>query len=398
MTKQNRIELIDSYRGFALLGVCLAHMFEQYFGNIPPTSFTEAVNSSPVDSLIGIGYSSLIVGKFYLIFSFLFGISFSLQIDNPVSGKQVHIQIFLKRLFILALFGLVHMLFYRGDILIIYALLGFLLVSLKTFSNKSLLIIAIAILILPRFLLVFVGDNSLLGFPGYQQGSVQLDNYFEIIRSGSLLDVFIINFQEGFDSISKAQFGILARGYSTFAMFIFGILCGRLNFFQNPSEYKHQLTKLMIISISCLPLIGLGFFVIFPSLGKDITLTTFTEAFALILYDGFNISIAFIYSFIFIHFSQKKFSKRVYPLLANYGRMALTNYVLQSILGTMLFYGWGLGLIGEVTNSEVLLIAPSLILAQIIFSSLWLRKFKNGPLEWLWRSLTKGKLLSLKSQ
>ncbi|CAN0598703.1 unnamed protein product [Ectocarpus sp. 12 AP-2014] len=101
-----------------------------------------------------------------------------------------------------------------------------------------------------------------------------------------------------------------------------------------------------------------------------------------------NTAQTFLWIAVFVLLYKKAKPEKWLSKLAPYGRMALTNYVLQSIIGTFLLYGWGLGLLGELRQAYTLLLALVLVALQMWLSKLWLQNFKYGPLEWLWRSLT----------
>ena len=127
---------------------------------------------------------------------------------------------------------------------------------------------------------------------------------------------------------------------------------------------------------------------VFASLGQEVKMDNYIAMIGLSLLDLANLAMTLIYIALFVILYRKTKPEKWLVKLAPYGRMALTNYVMQSILGTALLFGWGLGYLGELPNRVTFLIAIALILFQVWISRLWLASFYYGPLEWLWRSLT----------
>ena len=123
-------------------------------------------------------------------------------------------------------------------------------------------------------------------------------------------------------------------------------------------------------------------------LGEGVAFDNWTAMFGLTAFDLNNIAMSLILIILFAMFYQKSKGQRWLQKFAPYGRMALTNYFFQSLLGTFLFFGWGLGYLVELRNGYTFLIAIVVILAQMLLSKWWLSKFQYGPLEWLWRSIT----------
>ena len=131
------LTVIDALRGFALAGVCLAHMMEQYLANRMPEAAVAIANTGTIDQVVMSVVQIFVVGKFYLIFSFLFGVSFYLQISGAQARQQPFYLRYLWRLVLLFGFGFLHHLFYRGDILMVYAVLGLFLLPLSSLSSRN---------------------------------------------------------------------------------------------------------------------------------------------------------------------------------------------------------------------------------------------------------------------
>ena len=241
--KKDRIEIIDILRGFALLGIIIVHFTEQYYAGQPPDSVKDFAAKNIADN-IAQGFSFMfITGKFFMIFSFLFGLSFFIQLDKS-SGSPSFLIRFAWRLVVLFAIGFIHQLHYRGDILTIYAMLGFSLLLCYKLSDKALLIIALFLVFnIPSlgarlYQAVFNGDSS--PFPNPDQKQLQL--YFDTVKSGSYFSILKANLIE---FPSKFDFQIFSgRIYITLGLFLLGLYAGRKNFFEKWEEQIPWIKKL----------------------------------------------------------------------------------------------------------------------------------------------------------
>ena len=387
---KNRIEIIDALRGFSLAGIVLVHVVENYVGAPTPENTMQLTHQGIADNILD-GFIFLFLrGKFFALFSFLFGLSFFIQMDRAnAKGSDFRLR-FLWRLLILLAIGFLHHLFYRGDILTIYAVLGIFLIPFYKMSNKWILgVAAILFLGLGRYI-VFVltnGDNLFMGGE-FSPNSPIIRNYFDIIKNGSLFEVFYANATEGHLMKMDFQLGVFSRGYLTFAFFLLGLYVGRQKFFQHFLEQKKLIKKIALWSIA-LFVVSLGLtIVLFSQLGPNVTFDNWIAMGGLTAMDLNNVAMTFMILALFVHLYGKRKPKKLLSEFAPYGRMALTNYVFQSIIGTFFFFGWGLGFLGEIRNIYTFLMAIGIILLQMAISKWWLRNFYYGPLEWIWRSLT----------
>lgn len=389
-TVKKRIDIIDALRGFSLAGIVIVHMVENYVASPTPEGVMEATHQGILDNIVDVFIFVFLRGKFFALFSFLFGISFFLQMDSAREKGTDFRGRFLWRLFILLVIGFLHHLFYRGDILTIYAILGVFLVPFYRVSDKWVLgIVTVLFLGAGRYIIFLINKGAPLFLSGeFTPESPWVAAYFDILKHGSLIDVFYSNATEGQLMKMDFQLNIFGRGYLTFGFFLFGLFVGRLKFFQNFMEYKAQLKKILLWSVILFVIsIGLAFLV-FSQLGPEIKFDNWLAMIGLTIIDLNNIAMTFILLVLFIMLYKKAKVKRWLLKFAPYGRMALTNYVFQSIIGTALLFGWGLGYLGELRNIYTFLIAIVVITVQIMFSKLWLERFHYGPLEWLWRSIT----------
>lgn len=392
--KPSRIVIIDSLRGFALAGVAIVHIIEQYLAGPPPQNFMEGINTTPDLVVSGI-VQFLIIGKFFALFSILFGLSFFIQMDsadkkgNDFSGR------FLWRALLLFIIGYVHQLFYRGDILTIYALAVPFLIPFYKISNKWILgVAALFFLSLPRFMAFAIWSNeSLFGFPGFLDMEDPLKTaYFEVIASGSLTEVFQQNAIYGMKTKMDFQWGFFGRFYYTIGYFLLGLWLGKIGLFHQLETYLPKVKKnfkwLFLALVIAFLLTGAAF----GTAPQPVDFSSWQHVIGINCADWINLSMALIILSAFLLLYKKDFWHNKLSYFAPYGRMALTNYVLQSIIGTFLLFGWGLGWFGQIRTMYLFLIALLLIAVQVSFSKYWLQHFKYGPLEWLWRCGTYLKL------
>lgn len=393
--KNKRITIIDALRGFALAGIVICHVVENYIAGPTPQAFNEAVHPGMVDSIIDGAIGILLRGKFIALFAFLFGLSFFIQMDNGQKKGSGFAGRFLWRLVLLLGIGFVHSLFYRGDILTVYALLGVFLIPFYKLSNKVVLAFSVVLFLgLARFLLFyFNGTDALFHEMDMEPDSTDTLAYYDILKNGSIQEVFAFNAVEGHLSKAEFQFGFFGRGYFTFAFFLVGLYVGRMGFFNRFMEEQKLTRKVLVIAtISLVVSIGITA-AAFISMGENFEMNSWTAMIGFTGVDFANAAMTLIYIALFVLLYRKVKNKNWLEHLAPYGRMALTNYVLQSVIFTFILFGWGLGLIGELRQLYTFLMALVFIALQVWLSKLWLKQFRYGPLEWLWRSLTYFKVM-----
>ncbi|MGB5237927.1 MAG: DUF418 domain-containing protein [Flavobacteriaceae bacterium] len=393
----NRIVIIDALRGFSLAGIVIVHMVENYAGAPVPEGAMEAARLGLPDYIVD-GFIFLFLrGKFFALFSFLFGLSFFIQMDSANKRGQDFKFRFLWRLVLLFGIGYVHHLFYRGDILTIYAVLGLFLIPFYKIPAKYVLTIAgLLFLGLGRYIVfAFSGGDNLFMEGEFSPSSPEIVAYYETIKNGSLWEVFKSNATEGQLMKMDFQLGIFSRGYLTYAFFLMGLIVGRMQFFKNFLEQRKLTLKVMWWSLGIFVVsIGLTA-MIFAPMGPNVTFDNWRTMVGLTALDLNNLGMTGIILAGFVLLYHKAKASKLLSGFAPYGRMALTNYVTQSLIGTFILYGWGLGYLGELRNVYTFIMAILLIALQMLASRYWLKRYYYGPLEWLWRSLTHTKIYPL---
>jgi uncharacterized protein len=375
VAQAERIHILDVLRGFAIFGILVVNIV----GFDSPSSYPDYVppQGTPwYDELAELLLHFFMVGKFYAIFSFLFGLGFSVQLTrSQEKEKDIH-SFYPRRLWVLFAFGLLHaILFWTGDILRHYALLGFILLGFRKYSNRTLLLLAGIFAFLSLLL------DGLVGGP---EGGERL---FVPIVDSETMARNIYNYGSFFDVvkhqilISFSSFVVITQlqGFGIMVYFLLGLLAGRIKFFERLPENRVTLQRIAV----CGGLVGVvanGAFVF----GENLWLSSLSFVIGGPLLAACYISIISLLSL-------TKVGARLLVPIGKVGRMALSNYVLQSILCAILFNGYGFGLLGgRIGMAGLWGISLAVYLMQIPLSVWWLGRFQFGPLEWLWRSLTYG--------
>ena len=174
--------------------------------------------------------------------------------------------------------------------------------------------------------------------------------------------------------------------YLTFGFFLMGLLAGRSGLFKNYQERSSIIKKSWVIGTIMFAVSLVGLVAVFANLGPDVAFDNWLAMIGLTFYDLMNIGMTVIIIAVFIMLYKNSKSKKFLERFIPYGRMALTNYVAQSVIGTAIFYGWGLGYLTNIRSSLVLLLAILLVAVQVWLSNWWLNRFYYGPLEWMPRS------------
>ena len=393
----HRITIIDALRGFTLLGIIVTHMTEQYYAGPPPEKYSGQTTNTIID-MIAAGFSWILInGKFYMIFSFLFGLSFYIQLSRAKADLPFLLK-FSWRLIVLFVIGFIHHLHYRGDILTIYAMLGFVLLLSYRLPDKYLLVLSLLLIfdapgILTRIIGVVGNDPSLNAI--IKQDQTKILEYYETFKSGTYLDLLKANL-ESFKT--KMDYQVWSgRIYVTPGLFLLGLYAGRKKFFEQLSSQlslvKSYLRKAAWGLLGCV-LGGLLFFLIGNSitggLSNDVNVTA-----GLTFFDLFNTFLSVVYvAWFILLFQKEKWRHRLMHFYAA-GRMGLTTYLTQAFFGVLIFSTIGLGLLGELGAATCFVLAIGIFIIQIWVSKVWLKYFYYGPVEWIWRSLTNFKLQPL---
>ncbi|MBI5954689.1 MAG: DUF418 domain-containing protein [Chloroflexi bacterium] len=365
-----RMQILDILRGFAVFGILAVNIG----GFAAPVFFPGYVSPELTwyDKLAETLTLFFAEGKFYTIFSFLFGLGFSVQLARAeTKGKDVR-SFYPRRLWVLFAFGILHAVFlWIGDILRLYALLGFALLAFRKRSNKTLFIWAGIFLAVGFLLLVVIGGPHGGGeeMPGMDVIAMARQAY----NGNSVLSVVIFQFFSAFISFAVIAF---TQGGTVMALFLLGLLAGRMKFFGQLGEHRAFFAKAIPLGL----LAGLVFNALFVFVEEpwlsSLGFTIGAPALAAVYVSGLSL------------LSLKEGGAKLLAPIGKVGRMALSNYVLQSVACSILFNGYGFGLYEKIGAAGLWGITFAIYLCQIPLSSWWLSRFQFGPLEWVWRSLT----------
>jgi uncharacterized protein len=388
---KNRLVTVDALRGFALLGIMLAHFIYWYTaGPLPQDVYTKYKDiGSQVTQIFN---ELFITGKFFTFFSFLFGLSFYLQMRGLENNPQTFVARYAWRLVLLMVIGVCHHAMWQGDILSIYVPLGFVLLALRKLSNKWILVLGILLALnVPGKLVEVVKYFTTVANANQNPGGFEAltKAYHDVITKGTWIDIFKYNLQH---FVTKFEFQVNSgRIYITLGFFMLGTFVGRKKWFENVDAFKPLIKKICKRSalFMCLALVcGLGMFAIDAVLKLGWQQNPIAGFVFNIFYDILNASmVVFFVSGLTILMYRKRGQRFFYPLAA-VGKMALTSYITQTVFGLLLFYNVGLGLFAKTSPGLNYLIAIGFFVLQVAFSKWYLRHFIYGPLEWLWRSGT----------
>ncbi|MYB76273.1 MAG: DUF418 domain-containing protein [Chloroflexi bacterium] len=392
-----RIPSIDILRGFALFGILLVNM--HLFGFPAQELLVGSEESGPLlDRIAAWGIQVFAESKFYPIFSFLFGLGFALQIQRAEARGTRFVPFYLRRLFILLLIGVAHAVFiWVGDILVLYALLGaILLLFFRKRSPRTLLVWTGVFLAVSVLLPVGLSGLALLA-KLTPAGAAEVSASFAESEAGlraEAAQATLVYTTGSFAEITLQRLSDLRLMYSVaiflafnaFAMFLLGLYVGRRGIFRNISAHVPLLKKIFWWGFALGASSNLAYAIV--NGGSEFALPTRMD----LLADSVRtigapaLALSYIAGLTLL-LQHDAWRARLGPLAA-VGRMALTNYLLQSLVATTIFYGYGFGLFGQIGPALGVVLTVVIFTAQIPLSMWWMGRFQFGPVEWLWRTLT----------
>lgn len=378
-----RLSVVDALRGFALIAIVLLHNLEHYNLYCIPLSQPEWLKQ--IDRIVWDSIFFLLAGNAYATFSLLFGFSFFIQLRNARRRGIDFRWRFAWRMFLLFLFSQLHALFYNGDILLLYAICGLILIPASSWSNRTVIIVASFLMIQPYmwgkiiyacFNPEYIDTNSMFA---YYARSAE-----EVGMNGTFWQTLYNNIGNGqvYSNLWQIEAG---RLFQTPALFLFGMLLGRLEMFViSPKSKKFWHKVLFWGCVAILPLYLLKMLV--PPYISNVTIISYYGVVIPRIYNFVFMSVLIsIFMLCWMHKGNGyKFQRFVIP----YGRMSLTNYITQSIIGVSIYYHYGLDLWSETGALQCVIIGLGIFTLQLVFSRYWLSQHKQGPLEAIWKKLT----------
>ena len=391
-----RILFIDILRGMALFGILAANM-RAFFAPLDCYGDIGVLFHSRADILAQFFIDAFIQGKFISIFSFLFGMGFAIQLSRAEARGARFLSFYPRRLLALALFGLIHgLLIWAGDILLTYALSGAILLLFRKRQQKTLLwwagsLFALPIVASTTFLTLYF---SRFHRPWMDPKPPDMEKLYAVIHiyaHGTVRQILAQNWVEWKRELPTELFAIYAT-----ALFLLGMWVWRAGIVQRLNDYKPVLKR---VCAWCLPagLIISSYVAIVRAVIPSGTVSLWGWSAGILWLPGSHILAAGYASGLALIFLHKDRQGILLPFAA-VGRMALTNYLMQSVLCTLFFYHHTRSLYGRM--GPALGLAPTVILygAQVVFSNWWLQRYRFGPMEWLWRGMTYGKFPSMSKE
>lgn len=378
-----RLLNVDALRGFALLGILAVNIWafaDPYYAS----TSTNPTYDSALDHGVRFLVELLFETKFYLLFSFLFGYSFTLQMAAAERAETAFIPRMVRRQGGLLAIGLAHgALLYYGEILSTYAILGLVLIACRNLRPQRAVKIAAWIVITAATLWTLLGIAQLA--VGEFTGSTSSETATKLSAfSGSAADALAFHSHHLGETIAVIA---IIQAPSAMAMFFLGFAAGRKKVFADPQHYASQLRRIIRIGLP----VGLGGSAFYASAatfapGGGIETVAFgigqiTAPFLTASYVALGLTL-------FTTASGAKIERVLAPM----GKIALTNYLLQSAVLGVLFTGYGLGLVDQLSPIVVLAIVPIVFCAQIGLSTWWLKRHVYGPAEWVLRAVTNAEI------
>jgi uncharacterized protein len=381
-TNISRLQVVDALRGFAIVSIMLLHNIEHFDFLFWPENLP--LWMVRLDKGIMETMYFLFGGKSYAIFALLFGLTFFIQHERQEKLGYDFRGRFAWRLVILMVFAFINSAFYEGDILSIYAVLGFFLIPVARLSNRTVFIIALIFMLQPIEWISFFINMQNPDAPVYDPKSwAYFGKAGEYITKSSLPDTLIGNLTNGKIAVILWSWE-KGRILQNIALFMFGMLAGRKQLFvqtDNSTRIWKKTLPFAVVSFIALFTVQkqLAHWVTSPLLQRN--LDTIISSYA-------NMAFMLIWVSGFVLLFQSKIFHKPLNALSPMGRMSLSNYMIQSLLGSLIYYGFGLGLYKYTGSTYCILIGIILAVFQGLFSAWWMKSHKQGPLETLWHKAT----------
>ncbi|WP_321425685.1 DUF418 domain-containing protein [uncultured Bacteroides sp.] len=378
----SRLYVVDALRGFAIISIMLLHNLEHFDFYYSPSYFPDWLKT--LDKGIWDSLFFLFSGKSYAIFALLFGLTFFIQSHNQEKiGKDFRGR-FAWRLLLLLGFGTINSAFYQGDILTIYAIIGFGLIPFAKLSNKVVLGFAILLMLQPYELINLIS--------GLSDSSKEMQNPASWALFGKMAEYIpkdsLFNTIEG--NLSNGRIAVMewswenGRVFQTLSLFLLGMLAGRKSLFKVTPESKIFWKKVIIYAaFAFVPL-----YIIKSNAASWFDSEAIRRPFLTIFNSWNNLAFMLILVSGFVLLFQTRTFEKILTHFSSIGRMSLSNYIIQSILGSFIYYGFGLGLYQYTGATFSLLIGITLGTLQGFFSSWWMKNHRQGPLEFIWHKAT----------
>lgn len=370
---------LDALRGAALFGVLIVNLLVGFRVSLFQSILTFHTHPGWVNHAVDIVVAGVFEFKAFTLFSFLFGVGAGVQGQRAAAHQANASSFFVRRFMVLLAIGLCHMLLiWNGDILTLYAVCGLLLIPFAGLPTCWLLALGAALVALSPYLPFF---GALYPTEAAMRAQAALATH--VYANGSFAEIMAFRWHEAWRFIAPLLIGSLPR---TFGLMLLGMAAWRGGVFQQPQKHRKLLKIIAIVAGS------LGALMTTLQVCSKETGQPPSAAFDW-LYPYSVVLLAFAYGtglWLWFNSARDGHVRWQARMLAATGRMALSNYLAQSVIFSLMFYGFGFGLFGTLGSAVAAMFGLAVFIAQLIVSDWWLERFRFGPAEWLWRSLTYG--------
>lgn len=380
--KSARIEIIDALRGFAIMSIMLLHNIEHFeYYNFPEffPAWLKAIDKVVWDTMF-----FLFGGKSYAIFALLFGFSYYIQNENQSKKGMDFRGRFFWRMLLLLFFGIVNTAFYQGDILTLYAFLGLFLIPVTNWSNKAVFITAVILILQPlewARCIYYLINSDYIAPHNLSESYYESIGYY--LKNGSFIDYVVGNLTLG-KVASLLWSWENGRFFQAPALFMFGMLLGRKKLFITTETSIDFWKKVLRYSL----ILFIPLYFIKTYMTEMISRPTLSNKLTIIFASWSNVAFMLVIVSTFILLYQKEAMNKWLIKLIPFGKMSLTNYIMQSMIGAFIYYRYGLGLFEYTGASFCIIIGFCLFIIQLSFCKWWLKSHSYGPLEYLWHKAT----------
>ncbi|BDD06993.1 DUF418 domain-containing protein [Aureibacter tunicatorum] len=385
--RKPRISMIDALRGFAVMAIVLLHNIEHFNFYHFPDKTGQAEWLTWMDSKVWETMFLLFGGKTYSIFAVLFGFTFYLMNHKQQSQEKDFGPRYLWRLLLLFFFACVNAMFFAGEVLLLYSICGIVLFIGRNWKENTVLIASVCLLAQPmewyHFIMQSLTENYTM--PAKISSSMW-QGVMDYIKAGNIWETYSQNLTKGqlWSLLWAVENG---RFTQTCGLFLLGFWLGKKQVFtQFEANKKFWIKSLFIAFIISVPLYFSNNFL------NEHPVANIKNSVGVITDMWWKLSCTLVWISLFAILYASPFFQKITKPLVPYGKMSLTNYITQSMIGGYLYYMYGLGWAAKYGVTYSLIIGIVFFLVQLGFCHLWLSRFKKGPLEWLWHKGTWARL------
>ncbi|MDX1807583.1 MAG: DUF418 domain-containing protein [Paenisporosarcina sp.] len=376
---QDRVVAIDIMRGMSLLGIFIVNMLAFHTPYYYINPYTWYTNPSDADTFQWIDIA--LQGSVYPLFSMLFGYGLMMQFRKSQERGNSFIPLGLRRLSVLLIIGLLHaFLVWSGDILITYALSGFIVLLMMRLSRMWLLTIALILYILPNMGLALLSYIVAVSGETFYSGVQEIESSLIAFGSGSWMDIFIQRASDWtYANIESGSLFLI--GMTILPYMLIGAAAAKGKLIERTSQKKTFWLTLTTVSLI------VGFSI---KLLPYVFEANFYYMYVQDIFGGPLVAIG--YAGLITLLCQLAIFRKIMNPFAKVGRMSMTTYIFQSVIATTIFYSYGFALYGKIDVLTGTWLAVGIFVIQMIFAEIWFSKFKQGPIEAIWKRATYGKL------